>query len=81
MKEFLKQCVSSNSKVSSKRIITIAAFILMAIGFLSNLYFKFTIDPVIYEAIQWIVISGLGFTASEQFSKFKNKAKGTDEPQ
>ena len=77
MKEFLKQCVSSNSKVSSKRIITIAAFILMSIGFLSNLYFKFTIDPVMYEAIQWIVISGLGFTASEQFSKFKGK--GTDD--
>jgi hypothetical protein len=73
MKEFIKQVLSSNSKISSKRVVTIAAFGLLAIGFLSNLYFKFTIDPIMYESIQWIVISGLGFTASEQFSKFKGK--------
>jgi hypothetical protein len=68
MKNFFINCVSSDGKVSSKRLVTLLAFIMMAIGFISNLFWKFTIDPIIYDSMKWIVIGGLGFTASEQFT-------------
>lgn len=60
-------CVSSGGKVSSKRLVTLVAFIMMATGFISNLYWDFTIEPEIYDSMKWIVISGLGFVATEQF--------------
>ena len=76
--------LSSDGKISSKRLITLLAFILMAIGFIANLFWKFDIDPIIFDAMKWIVIGGLGFTASEQFSnkngdKVNSQVNG-DEP-
>ena len=68
MKNFLIQCLSSSGKVSSKRLITLMSFILMAIGFISNLFWAKNIDPIIYDSMKWIVLGGLGFTASEKFS-------------
>lgn len=41
---------------------------LMATGFISNLFWKLEIAEFIYDSMKWIVIGGLGFTASEQFS-------------
>jgi hypothetical protein len=70
-----KECISSGSKVSSKRVVTLSSFILMAIGFLANLFFDFTIDDKIFEAMEWIVIAGLGFTATEGFTKKKGDKK------
>lgn len=60
--------LSSKGTISSKRVITSLAFILMGIGFISNLYWKYTIDPNIYNSMQWIVMIGLGSVASEKFS-------------
>ena len=85
MKNFLINCVSSDGKVSSKRLVTLLAFIMMATGFISNLFWKFTIDPLIYDSMKWIVISGLGFTASEQFlnkngDKVNSQVNGGSEP-
>ena len=68
MKKFLSDLWSSDGAVSSKRVITIAAFIMMCIGFIANLFFKLTITESIYDSMKWIVIGGLGFTASEQFT-------------
>lgn len=67
MRKFFMNCVSSGGKVSSKRLVTLVAFIMMATGFISNLYWDFTIEPEIYDSMKWIVISGLGFVATEQF--------------
>ena len=66
-KNFLLNCVSSDGKVSSKRLVTLLAFFMMSIGFISNLYWDFKIDADIYDSMKWIVISGLGFVATEQF--------------
>jgi hypothetical protein len=73
---WLKDMLSSGSKVSSKRVVTLVAFVLMGVAFLANLFFDFKVDEFIFESMQWIVISGLGFTASENFS---NKAKKLEE--
>jgi hypothetical protein len=63
--ETVKQLFSSSNKISSKRVITVLAFVMMAIGFLTNLAFDWTIEQYIYDSMSYIVITGLGFTASE----------------
>ena len=57
---------------SSKRVITFLAFILLAIGFIAELFYEKKLNPQTYDVIMYIVLGGLGFTASE---KFTNKDK------
>ena len=71
---FLLEVVSSDGKVSSKRLVTLLAFLCMATGFIANLFWEYTIEQNIYDSMKWIVIGGLGFTASEQFSSKKHEA-------
>jgi hypothetical protein len=68
--------LSSNGKISSKRVVTLSAFCLMAIGFLVDLFTSFTVSENIYSSIEYIVIAGLGFTASEGFTKWKAVSSG-----
>jgi len=59
--------------ISSKRAVTIAAFLLCAAGFIGDLVWDKTVDPTIYEGMMYIAIAGLGFTASEKFAKKEQK--------
>jgi len=43
----------------------------MCIGFIANLFWGKQIDSMVYDSMKWIVIGGLGFTASEQFANKK----------
>jgi hypothetical protein len=52
---------------SSKRLITFLAFILLATGFIAELFFERKLNPQTFDAIMYIVLGGLGFTASEKF--------------
>jgi hypothetical protein len=73
MKKFILSILHADGKLSSKRLVTLIAFLMMSIGFISNLFWDFGIEESIYESMKWIVIGGLGFTASEQFSTKPNK--------
>lgn len=53
--------------VSSKRVITFLAFLLCAGGFIADIM-GHKITPALFESMMYIVIAGLGFTASEKFS-------------
>lgn len=57
---------------SSKRVITFLAFVLLATGFIAELFFERKLNPQTYDVIMYIVLGGLGFTATE---KFTNKDK------
>ena len=57
---------------SSKRVITFLAFLLLAAGFIAEMFFEKKVNPTTYEYMMYIVLGGLGFTASE---KFTNKDK------
>ena len=57
---------------SSKRVITFLAFILLAAGFIAEVFFEKKLNPQSFDVIMYIVLGGLGFTASE---KFTNKDK------
>ena len=80
MKKFFINCLSSDGKISSKRIVTLLAFLMMAIGFIANLFWNFDIAENIYTSMEYIVLGGLGFTASEQFSTKKTTPETTEEP-
>jgi hypothetical protein len=57
-----------NGSVSSKRVVTILAFVLCSTGFIANLFWGFKIDQFIYDSMMFIVVGGLGFTGLEKFA-------------
>jgi len=59
---------SINNTISSKRVVTVLAFILCGVAFISDLYWGFKVDKASFDAMMYIVIAGLGFTASEKFT-------------
>jgi hypothetical protein len=58
---------------SSKRVITFLAFTLLAVGFIAEMFFERKVNPTTYEYMMYIVIGGLGFTASEKFTSKEKK--------
>lgn len=56
---------------SSKRVITFLAFLLLATGYIAEMFFEKRVNPQTFETMMYIVIGGLGFTASEKFTKGK----------
>jgi len=54
--------------VSSKRVIALLAFIFCSIAFFANLFFDYTVDEYIFQAMSWIVIGAFGSTAVEKFT-------------
>ena len=67
---WLKSMLSDgiNGTVSSKRVVTLLAFLLCAYGFIADIY-GYKITPALFESMIYLVIAGLGFTASEKFAK------------
>jgi hypothetical protein len=67
--------LSEKSDVSSKRFITICAFGLLAICFLIDLFTSgFEISKNIYEGMEYIVITGVGFVTVDGIMKSKKKS-------
>jgi len=65
---WLKSMLSDGTEcISSKRVITFLAFLLCASAFISQTWFGTNIDHVIFNNLMYIVVAGLGFTASENF--------------
>ena len=61
----------TDGSISSKRVITFLAFILCAFGFVANVY-GYPVDSKLFDSMMYIVVAGLGFTASEKFSSKKD---------
>jgi hypothetical protein len=62
-------CGENEANPSSKRVITFLAFLLVATGFLAELFFEKKVSTQTFDAMMYIVLGGLGFTASEKFTK------------
>ena len=58
-----------NGSVSSKRLVTLLAFLLCGFAFLVDLFTEYTVSPQLFDSMMYIVVAGLGFTASEKFAK------------
>jgi len=59
----------TNDSVSSKRVITFLAFLMCGMAFTAELFWGYKVSVQTFDAMMYIVIAGLGFTASEKFSK------------
>ena len=77
---FLKNMLSSGSKVSSKRVVTFICLLFMVIGYVANLFWDFEVADNMFESLQWIVMAGLGFTASENFGNQTPEPTEEEEP-
>lgn len=62
----------TDDNLSSKRVVTILAFLLCAIAFIANLFWNYNVDEYLFEGMIYLTMAGLGFTASERFA-YKNK--------
>ena len=67
---WLKSMLSDgiNDSVSSKRVITFLSFLLCAAAFIESTWFGGKVDINLYNSLMYIVVAGLGFTASEKFA-------------
>tara|TARA_Y100001938_G_scaffold11456_1_gene14282 strand:+ start:3064 stop:3306 length:243 start_codon:yes stop_codon:yes gene_type:complete len=72
-KNIIREMLSSDSKISSKRVITCGAFVLLSTCTISELFFNFSVSENVFENIMYLVSGGLLFTASEKFAKKKNE--------
>jgi hypothetical protein len=70
MNNWLKSMLADgvNGSVSSKRVITVLAFIVCVYGFIADIH-GYKVTPALFDSMIYIVIAGLGFTASEKFAK------------
>ena len=62
-----------DGSVSSKRVITFIAFLMCSIAFMVDLFTNYKAEPHLFDSMMYIVIAGLGFTASEKFAKGTKK--------
>ena len=58
-----------NGSVSSKRVVTLTAFIVVCVSYIADQFFGYHANPTLFESMMYIVIAGLGFTVSEKFAK------------
>lgn len=81
----LKETLSGpNGHYSSKRVIGMMAFVLLAVAFVIDIFAKVTLDAALIEVLFWIVVGTLGITGLEKFSNFKltrvNRTTKEEEP-
>lgn len=77
---FIQNMLSSEGKISSKRFVTFTCLLFMLIGYTANLFWGFDVKDSLFESLQWIVMAGLGFTASENFAVKKEEPTEEDPP-
>lgn len=57
-----------NGSISSKRVITFLSFLICAFALIADI-FGYKVTPSLFDSMIYLVIAGLGFTASEKFAK------------
>jgi multidrug transporter EmrE-like cation transporter len=60
---------------SSKRFITLIAFLMMCVAFIANIFMDIPLQQFVWDGMMYIVWAGLGFTTLEKFSR----SRGTEE--
>lgn len=53
---------------SSKRVVSVGFALLIAIGYVANLFFGYQVADNLLDAVMMIVIAGFGFTGVEKFA-------------
>ena len=66
---FLTQMLSSEAKISSKRTVGFAAFMMLMASWGADTFTDFEVKDKILECFMYITVVGLGVTAAEKFGK------------
>ena len=65
----LKEMLSSDAKISSKRTVGFAAFFMLICSWGADTFSAFEVKDKILECFMYISVVGLGVTAAEKFGK------------
>ena len=66
---FLHEMLSSDAKISSKRTVGFAAFVMLMASWGADTFSDFEVKDKILECFMYISVVGLGVTAAEKFGK------------
>jgi hypothetical protein len=70
MKKFFMSLMGDvDGQKSSKRFITLVAFLMMCVAFLANTFMDIPLQEFVWDGMMYIVCAGLGFTTLEKFSR------------
>lgn len=70
MKQFMSSMLADvDGQISSKRFITIIAFLCLVLAFLCNVFAAIPLQEFVYDGMLYLVGSGLGFSTVEKFSR------------
>lgn len=53
---------------SSKRFITLIAFLLLSVAFIANIFWETRLEEFVWDGMLYLVLGGLGFVTLEKFS-------------
>lgn len=65
--------LSNGSSISSKRVITLLAFILLALAFILDMFLDVKVSDKLIDVMEMLVVAGFGSTVLEKFSNEKSK--------
>lgn len=54
---------------SSKRLVTLIAFVLISVAFIVNVFVEIPLKEYMFEGMLWLAGAGLGFSTVEKFSR------------
>lgn len=74
-KFFMSLMGDVDGQKSSKRFITLIAFLMMCIAFIANIFMDIPLQQFVWDGMMYIVWAGLGFTTLEKFSR----SRGSEE--
>ena len=66
---FFREMLSSDAKISSKRFIGFASFVMLIASRVANTFWQLEIKDIILENFMYITVIGLGVTAAEKFGR------------
>ena len=75
---YFKDMMSDNGSPSTKRWVAVVSMILIAIGYVANLFWDYTIEEFIFNGVMYIVIGTLGITGAEKFATKKPTKKSEE---
>jgi hypothetical protein len=78
MKEFLTKMMSASTDVSHKRVIVVVFSICIIIFCFVGTYTSKVIPEFMFDALCWIVGSGMGLTILDKFTLKKTQSNGEE---
>jgi hypothetical protein len=76
---YIKDMMSDGGNPSTKRWVAVVSTLLIAIGYIANLFWDYTIEEFIFNGVMYIVIGTLGITGVEKFAPKKPTKKSKEE--